>query len=111
MNIINLKYIFFQVIDSELAAMLKRLYSSGAMNNTMMLLFGDHGNRFDDIRKTVIGRVEERMPFLAIYLPKSLDHLRKQVEANSKILISWHDVYETIMDVATKNLLQKSQQV
>ncbi|KAF4516747.1 hypothetical protein B566_EDAN008438 [Ephemera danica] len=99
-----------QVVDGQLSNFFKRLLASGVMNNTLLLLLGDHGNRFDDIRKTVIGRVEERMPFLAIHLPQKLEHLRQQVEENTRILTSWHDVYETLMDVVTKNLEPKSRQ-
>jgi hypothetical protein len=69
---------------------------------------GDHGNRFDEIRSSVIGRVEERMPFLSISLPPSLDHLRESLERNSDVLTSWHDVYETLMDLAVNNTEQIS---
>jgi membrane-anchored protein YejM (alkaline phosphatase superfamily) len=99
------------VIDDELSAFFKRFYASGAMDNTLVLLFGDHGNRFDSFRKTVIGRVEERMPFLAIHVPKILRHLRSNLEKNTNILTSWHDVYEMLMDVAMSNIELKSKQV
>ncbi|KAF4531591.1 hypothetical protein B566_EDAN010057 [Ephemera danica] len=100
-----------QVLDEELAAFVTRLHTSGVLDNTLMLLLGDHGHNFDDIRKTKIGRVEESMPFLGIHLPESLKHLRENVQKNLNILTSWHDVYETLMDVAMKNTALQSKQV
>lgn len=84
------------------------MQSLGTFNNTAVLIMGDHGHRFDEIRSTVIGRVEERMPFLSISLPPSLEHLRGNLLLNSEVLASWHDVYETLMDLAMNNTLQLS---
>ncbi|KAF4524379.1 hypothetical protein B566_EDAN007555 [Ephemera danica] len=100
-----------KVLDDEFAAFITRLNTSGILKNTFMLLLGDHGNRFDDIRKTKIGRIEESMPFLGIQLPESLKYLRENVQKNLNILTSWHDVYETLMDVAMNNTAFQSKQV
>jgi membrane-anchored protein YejM (alkaline phosphatase superfamily) len=100
-----------QVIDKDLQAYLERLKSNGALNNTMLLVMGDHGNRFDAIRNTVIGRIEERMPYLAVMLPKALEHFKDNLKTNAEILTSWMDVYEMVMDVAMMNIEQKSKQV
>lgn len=99
------------MIDGDLEVYLKRLHSSGALNNTLFLVMGDHGNRFDSIRNTVIGRIEERMPYLAVVVPKALEHFRENLKTNAEVLTSWMDVYETVMDVAMLNLEQKSKQV
>jgi len=90
---------------------LKRLHTNGAFKNTMLLIMGDHGNRFDPIRNTVIGRIEERMPYLSVILPKALEHFRDNLKANAEVLTSWMDVYETVMDVAMLNTELKSKQV
>jgi len=103
--------IILQIIDDELLASLKKLKRLGTFNNTAVLIMGDHGNRFDNIRSTVIGRVEERMPFLAISLPPLLEHFRPNLEQNSNRLTSWHDVYEMLMDVAENNTLETSRQL
>ncbi|KAF4524380.1 hypothetical protein B566_EDAN007556 [Ephemera danica] len=68
-----------QVLDDELAAFVTRLNTSGVLENTFILLLGDHGHRFADIRQTKIGRIEENMPFLGIHLPESLKHLRENI--------------------------------
>lgn len=92
------------MVDEDLARLLTRLHVSGALDNTVLILMGDHGNRFDAIRKTVIGRVEERMPFFSVTLPKKLHYLKTNLDANSNVLTSWHDVYEMLMDLAMDNL-------
>ncbi|XP_059484649.1 uncharacterized protein LOC132202032 [Neocloeon triangulifer] len=100
-----------QVIDEDLKMYLKRLKAKGILENTLLLVLGDHGNRFDSIRNTVIGRIEERMPYLAVVVPKSLEHFRPSLKANAEVLTSWHDGYETVMDVAMQNLDLKSKKL
>jgi len=36
------------------------------------IISGDHGHRFHSIRSTFIGKLEERLPFLGMMLPKKL---------------------------------------
>ncbi|CAB3370348.1 Hypothetical predicted protein [Cloeon dipterum] len=100
-----------QVIDSDLKGLLQRLKGSGVLDNSLLLVMGDHGNRFDSIRNTVIGRIEERMPYLAVVVPPALDHFRPSLKANAEVLTSWHDGYETVMDVAMLNLGPKSKKL
>jgi hypothetical protein len=75
------------------------------------MILGDHGNRYDDFRETTLGRIEDKMPLLGIILPESLKHLRKNLESNSKVLTSWYDVHEMLLDVATGNLDHRTDQV
>ncbi|XP_071446730.1 uncharacterized protein [Hetaerina americana] len=101
-----------KVVDNDIVSMLRRMWVGGALNNTVTIVMGDHGNRFDDIRSTVIGRVEERMPFFSISLPESLrrshPHLLNGLILNQARLMSWFDMYELLMDIAMNNLGQVS---
>ncbi|XP_065336669.1 uncharacterized protein LOC135937446, partial [Cloeon dipterum] len=97
-----------QVADDDLLKLLQDLEMHNIFNNTVVLIMGDHGNRFGDARRTAIGRVEDRMPNLAIMIPPSLEHFRRALEANAKVLTSWHDVRETLLDVAMNNLETES---
>ncbi|XP_065336668.1 uncharacterized protein LOC135937445 [Cloeon dipterum] len=97
-----------QVADDDLLKLLQDLEMHNIFNNSVMLIMGDHGNRFGDARRTAIGRVEDRMPNLAIMIPPSLEHFRQALEANAKVLTSWHDVRETLLDVAMNNLETES---
>lgn len=64
-----------EIVDFLVLQFFKRLYSSGALENTILIVLADHGNRFDAIRQTLIGRWEERMPFLTIFLPQKFRKL------------------------------------
>lgn len=59
-------------MDLDLLHFFERMFDNHLFDNTILLVMGDHGHRFDDIRSTFIGRIEERMPFLGILLPHSL---------------------------------------
>ncbi|PSN55945.1 hypothetical protein C0J52_00456 [Blattella germanica] len=102
-----------QVADSDFEAMFLRMWHKGHLNNTVLIVMGDHGNRFSDLRKTDIGRVEERMPFLSVWLPHALrrkyPHLDSGLRSNMNNLLSWYDFYEMLMDLANNNLDEKSQ--
>lgn len=58
-----------EVADSIFLQHFQQLYANGALNNTILIVLSDHGNRFNEIRQTLIGRWEERMPFIAFYVP------------------------------------------
>ena len=83
-----------QVADSDFQNMFLKMQREGQLNNTVVIVLGDHGHRFSDIRKTDIGRVEERMPFLAVSLPTEFKqrypHLVEGLEQNNNTLLSWY---------------------
>jgi len=83
-----------QVADSDFEKMFLKLHREGQLTNTVVIVLGDHGNRFSEIRKTNIGRVEERMPFLAVSLPTEFKHryphLVEGLEQNYNTLLSCH---------------------
>jgi len=83
-----------QVADSDFEKMFLKMQREGQLNNTVVIVLGDHGHRFSAIRKTDIGRVEERMPFLAVSLPTEFKdrypHLVEGLEQNNNTLLSWY---------------------
>lgn len=71
---------YLELIDDRLHAMLEDLLVKNALNNTVLILMGDHGQRIDHIQYSYrcclgicfqyfSGRIEERMPFFAIRMP------------------------------------------
>jgi hypothetical protein len=56
--------------DEDIEQML--LEEEGRLQDTFLFMFSDHGHRFDPIRQTMIGRLEERMPFFSIHVPQKL---------------------------------------
>lgn len=66
------------------------MHSLGAFANTVVLFLADHGHRSSAIRQTVVGLMEERLPFLGLFLPPALrkrfPHIARNVQDNTK---SW----------------------
>lgn len=86
--------------DEDLANFLKKHVED--LENSYLFIMSDHGHRFDNIRKTSIGRLEERLPFFSVSLPKKLRKDSKLVDTvrkNSKKLTSFFDVYATFRHI------------
>jgi hypothetical protein len=73
------------------------------LKDSFVIVFADHGHRFDPIRQSMIGRIEERMPFFSISIPENLQRkipkLQDIVIENSKKLTSFWDLYITLKDI------------
>ncbi|XP_028161246.1 uncharacterized protein LOC114353432 isoform X2 [Ostrinia furnacalis] len=74
----------------------------GRHKDTLLLFMGDHGTRYANVRKTLQGRLEERLPVMAILLPENLVKKRpsasKALEHNAGVLTTPHDVHAMILD-------------
>ncbi|KAH7952682.1 hypothetical protein HPB49_000410 [Dermacentor silvarum] len=57
--------------DAPSVRLLERLYGSGALKNTLLVFFSDHGLRFGPIRSTFVGKLEERMPIMFLAFPEA----------------------------------------
>ncbi|KAH6928706.1 hypothetical protein HPB50_018757 [Hyalomma asiaticum] len=55
--------------DETLRSRLELLHTSGALDNTVLVLLSDHGLRFGDSRSTYIGKFEDRQPFAIVAFP------------------------------------------
>ncbi|CAG2121023.1 unnamed protein product, partial [Medioppia subpectinata] len=53
-----------QLIDSHVSHFFEQMKNQ--LNDTIVILMGDHGNRFGPLLQTVIGRIEERMPLFGV---------------------------------------------
>ncbi|KAK7090763.1 uncharacterized protein [Littorina saxatilis] len=92
-----------QALDDDLVAFLTDLEQRGHLNSTLLVLMADHGARYDYIRATAQGKLEERMPYFSFRFPpwfreKHPDIVRN-MEINSKRLTTPFDVHETFMEV------------
>ncbi|KAK7076302.1 hypothetical protein SK128_003802 [Halocaridina rubra] len=83
---------------------LRQLRDMGALNNTALFFISDHGMRWGNIRSTYIGMLEERLPYVLVYLPPWFRE--KYSQAFSNVIINAHrltanyDLYETLHDLA-----------
>ena len=86
-------------MDRELRDLISSLDSKGYFDNTMFILFTDHGNRLKFYAyATEIGKLERYSPFFSIRLPKKFQSTRYYRNAlkNKNKLFSFHDVHQTL---------------
>lgn len=85
--------------------LLKKLHGTGALRNTLLIFFSDHGLRFGNIRTTYVGKLEERMPIMFVAFPESFaDRFPAAVRwlrANSRRLTTSFDVHATLQHIAS----------
>ncbi|CAF1322881.1 unnamed protein product [Rotaria sp. Silwood1] len=85
--------------DDELVEFLKLMNNRGYFDNTIFILMSDHGARFSSLRKTYQGKLEERLPFLSIRMPKKFQdnypNLMYNLRLNSHRLTTPFDLHET----------------
>uniref|UniRef100_T1KE88 Uncharacterized protein n=2 Tax=Tetranychus urticae TaxID=32264 RepID=T1KE88_TETUR len=100
----------FQMVDQPVAQFLRSL-SPSVLDNSIVILMGDHGTRigrwvqpWGDQIENPYARAEGSLPFFAIRIPDSLDskypHLRKYLSLNENRLSSWYDIHQILLDTA-----------
>ncbi|XP_035224001.1 uncharacterized protein LOC118196639, partial [Stegodyphus dumicola] len=81
----------------------RSLYESGSLNRTIVIVMGDHGMRWGEIRKTYIGRLEERLPMLLIALPQDFKREypaeTRVLNINSHRLVTPFDLHATLVHI------------
>ena len=89
--------------DDDLKAFLQTFKKESFLDNTLLIIFADHGARFSSLRKTIQGKLEERFPFMSITTPKWFREkhadLYNNLVYNSRVLTSPFDVYATLRHI------------
>lgn len=82
---------------------LKKLRENEQLNNTVLILYSDHGMRFGKMRESYIGKMEERLPFLFFVFPQwflaKYPDYAENLQTNSRRLTTPFDIYETLSDI------------
>lgn len=91
--------------DDDFKIFLQRMKKESFLNSTFLIVFSDHGARFSEARKTIQGKLEERLPFLSITTPKWFSELYpdlyNNLVHNSRVLTTPFDVYATMRHIIT----------
>ncbi len=95
-----------EYIDNDLVKFLEGLKKRGALNNTLVVVMGDHGPRFSKTRRTIQGKLEERLPFMSLRFPESFakkhPDLIHNLKANADRLATpfdLHETYQSVLDI------------
>ncbi|XP_044268518.1 uncharacterized protein LOC123013800 [Tribolium madens] len=70
------------VADDDFFEFLHFLKDSGVLDDTILIVMADHGHRFAEIRNTIQGKQEERLPFFSFTFPESFKKHFKQAYEN-----------------------------
>ncbi|XP_033126973.1 uncharacterized protein LOC117124760 [Anneissia japonica] len=91
------------LLDEHLYSFLKKTNKDGLLNNTVLFVYSDHGARYTKIRATLQGKLEERLPFMSIFLPdwirKMHPTIYKNLELNSNRLTTPFDIHATLRSI------------
>ncbi|CAG0901035.1 unnamed protein product [Cyprideis torosa] len=99
--------------DDEIVEFFEQLNAKGHMNDTMVLLMGDHGPPHSRYRNTKGGQLEETHPFIRILMPtwfskKYPTEYRNLLDnAESGVLLTPHDLHATFLDILDDGLFEE----
>ncbi|XP_059139957.1 uncharacterized protein LOC131928064 [Physella acuta] len=89
-------------IDGELKESIEFLYKGGYLENTVLILMGDHGARYGKMRSTLQGKLEEKLPYFSFLFPKwfgtKYPQALKNLRTNVNRLTTPFDIHETFKD-------------
>ncbi|XP_078596674.1 uncharacterized protein LOC144873292 [Branchiostoma floridae x Branchiostoma japonicum] len=92
-----------QAADEDILTLIKSWKDNGYLNNTVLVLFADHGPRYGRIRQQLQGRLEERLPFFGIAVPpwmkESHPEIIRNLKKNEERLTSAFDFHKTLQHV------------
>ena len=90
-------------MDEHVMEYLEKFKRMGTLNNTIVIFFSDHGMRFGPIRKTYSGHLEERLPFVFLWLPPYLKHkypsFVNALNVNKNRLTNPYDTHMTLKHI------------
>ena len=82
-------------IEKYFLKLLKNVHEKGALKDTILFVYRDHGLRWGSIRNSPVGYLEERLPFFSIALPQRFKEKYPRhtanLEANENKLVTFLD--------------------
>ncbi|CAH1258493.1 Hypp2015 [Branchiostoma lanceolatum] len=71
-----------QAADQDILDLISSWNDKGYLDNTVLIVFADHGARYGEIRQFLQGRLEERLPFFGIAIPKWIKQKHPEIAEN-----------------------------
>ena len=86
-------------VEPHLLSLIRDLNTKGQLNDTLLIVMGDHGSRFGKMRMEIQGKLEERLPLFSMIFPpwfsKQYPKLYENLRINTDRLTSWYDLHAT----------------
>ena len=86
-------------IEPDLLSLVRDLNTRAQLNNTLLIVMGDHGSRFGFMRREIQGKLEERLPLFGMVFPpwfsEKYPKLYENLRVNTDRLTSWYDLHAT----------------
>ncbi|XP_070499360.1 uncharacterized protein [Chironomus tepperi] len=90
-------------MDEKIKFYLEELDNRGILNTSAVVFFSDHGLRFGPVRQLLTGWLEERLPFIFIWLPQWFKTKHPEIVQNLKInrnrLSNPYDLHMTLKHI------------
>ncbi|XP_055630168.1 uncharacterized protein LOC129770974 isoform X2 [Toxorhynchites rutilus septentrionalis] len=90
-------------MDLRMKYYIEELDNRGILNTSMVVFFSDHGLRFGAVRSLLTGWLEERLPFIFIWLPEWFKeqhpHIVQALKVNRNRLTNPYDLHVTLKHV------------
>lgn len=94
-----------QLAVDDFTRFIKNLKERNFLNNTLLVVFGDHGFRYGDSRATLQGHLEERLPLLSFTFPDWFENrhpeILKSFRHNADLVTSPFDLHVTLRHILT----------
>ena len=99
-------------IDEQLLEFFQNGFKTNLFENTAIFLFSDHGTRFADKRDSNQRYLEERLPFVSLFLPDWFKKMYKEkyenFQLNKNRLTSPFDIHATVRDLTCLESIPKN---
>ncbi|XP_062540415.1 uncharacterized protein LOC134208663 isoform X2 [Armigeres subalbatus] len=97
-------------MDQRIKYYLQQLDDRGILNSSMVVFFSDHGLRFGAVRSLLTGWLEERLPFMFLWLPEWFKEQHPEavqaLKINRNRLTNPYDLHATL-----KHVLELSERI
>uniref|UniRef100_A0A1A9X438 DUF229 domain-containing protein n=1 Tax=Glossina brevipalpis TaxID=37001 RepID=A0A1A9X438_9MUSC len=101
-----------QAADDDMVTWLEKLKQKQLLENTILIFMSDHGNRFQEVRNTLQGKQEERLPFFSFAFPDSFKKRFPREYANfvknSERLTTPFDIHATLAHILELQSMKES---
>ena len=86
-------------VDEELEKFLRKFEKAGHLNNTLLMVYSDHGDHINYFMwSTISGYAEMVNPFMFIVVPEVLDRvIGPNLQANQQRLISHFEIFRSVV--------------